>query len=94
MQPATGQGFAQLGLPGDLTPPSRFVRTVYYKANSECEENTESLVNQFFHVLSSVEFVNGSIVVAQDQNGNNINDITLYSSCIDLNEMVYYYKTY
>lgn len=84
-----GQGFGSFGLPGDSTPSSRFVRTVFYKAYSECGETLEDLITQFFHILDAVAMVDGSVKV---QNGNN--DITIYSSCIDLHNGVYYYKTH
>ncbi len=38
--------------------------------------------------------VKGSIIVGKNQKGEKLYDITLFSSCIDLNKMVYYYKTY
>ncbi len=94
MESASGQGFGGLGLPGDVTPPSRFIRTVFYKTYSVPEENIESLVNEHFHILSSVEMIKGSVIVGKTKDNKPIYDITLYSSCIDLNKMVYFYKTY
>ncbi len=94
LQTARGQGFAMMGLPGDTTPPSRFVRTAFYKFNSAPDNTIESLVNEFFHILGSVEMVKGSIIVGKNKKGEKLYDITLFSSCIDLNKMVYYYRTY
>lgn len=84
-----GQGFGSFGLPGDYTPPSRFVKTAFLKANSNCGDNPEDLVAQFFHILDAVAMVKGSIVTPEGHD-----DITLYSSCIDLEKSLYYYKSY
>lgn len=94
LEGARGQGYAQVGLPGDCTPPSRFVRALFYKHHSVPENNIDSLINEFFHILGSVEMVKGSIIAGKNKKGEKLYDITLYSSCIDLNKMVYYYKTY
>lgn len=77
-----------LGLPGDYSSESRFVRGVYVSHNAvECEGEEES-VNQFFHILSSVEMPKGCIVT---ENGY---EHTIYSSCINADKRIYYYTTY
>lgn len=88
-----GQGFASYGLPGDWTPPSRFVKTAFLKATTDQNEDDENLIAQFFHILDNVSMVKGGIIV-QTPNNKEAYDITLYSSCINLEESVYYYKTY
>ncbi len=87
-----GQGFGSFGLPGDWTPPSRFVRTAFLKNCSSKDLTDEQLVSQFFHILDNVAFVKGSIVV-KSPNGNH-DDITLYSCAVDLETGDFYYKTY
>ena len=87
-----GQGFGSVGLPGDWTPPARFVRTSYLKNSSPIEEDKNKMITQFFHILDNVAMVKGSIIV--DTPRGEKFDITLYTSCIDLNEGVYYYKSY
>lgn len=88
-----GQGFASFGLPGDWTPPSRFVRTAFLKATTpELELNDIELLSQFFHILDNVAMVRGSITV-QHKDTEKF-DITLYTSCIDLDDSIYYYKNY
>jgi choloylglycine hydrolase len=82
-------GMGGIGLPGDLSSPSRFVKAAFTKLNSVCEENEESAVNQFFHILGSVEMQRGSCRL---QNG--ACDITIYSSCMNQDTGVYYVKTY
>ena len=55
-----GMGMGAIGLPGDTSPASRFVRASFAKFNSVCEEDEESSVTQFFHILDSVSVVKGS----------------------------------
>ena len=84
-----GQGMGALGLPGDNTPTSRFVRAGFNKLNSVSEDDELSSVTQFFHILDSVSMVKGSTITKEGEC-----DITTYSSCINTNKGIYYYKTY
>lgn len=84
-----GTGMGAIGLPGDDSPSSRFVKACFLKANSQCEGDDESSVAQFFHILDSVSVVRGSSL-AQDQECN----ITTYACCVNATRGVYYYKTY
>lgn len=88
-----GQGFGSVGIPGDWTPASRFIRAAFLKDNTDTNLSNDKLLVQFFHILNNVAMVKGTIKV-QTANDHLADDITLYSSCIDLNEMIYYYKTY
>lgn len=82
-------GFGGIGLPGDFSSASRFVKAAFLLRNSVCGEDTESRLSQFFHILSALAMVRGS-VKAKD----GANDITVYSCCIDAQNGVYYYNTY
>ena len=82
-------GMGAIGLPGDYSSASRFVKATFVKQNSVSCINTESEVVQFFHLLRSVEMPRGSVVMADGRN-----EITLYSSCCDTNTGIYYYSTY
>ena len=84
-----GQGMGAIGLPGDNSPASRFIRVAFNKLNSVCNDDEESSVTQFFHILDSVSMVRGSVITEE----NNY-DITTYSCCINTNKGIYYYKTY
>ena len=84
-----GAGMGAIGLPGDNSPESRFVRATFNKCNSLCNLDDESSITQFFHILDSVSVINGTIV-----KDNKANYKTIYSCCINLNRKVYYYKTY
>ncbi len=84
-----GYGFGGIGLPGDTSPVSRFVRAVFNKANSVWGRDEESSVTQFFHLLDSVAMVNGSVITSSGKP-----ERTLYSCCINADKGIFYYKTY
>lgn len=84
-----GQGMGAIGLPGDNSPASRFVRATFNKLNSVCDSGEESSVTQFFHILDSVSMVRGTVITEDLKN-----DITTYSCCINTTKGIYYYKTY
>lgn len=87
--PTFGQGMGAMGLPGDWSPASRYVRTAFCKRNSVCENSEESSVSQFFHLLDTVAMPRGAVRTPE---GNC--DITRYSCCINTATGTYYYKTY
>ena len=84
-----GQGMGAIGLPGDNSPASRFIRASFNKLNSKCEDDEKSSVTQFFHILDSVSMVQGTTITKENKN-----DITTYSCCINTSKGIYYYKTY
>ncbi len=83
------QGLGAIGLPGDVSSPSRFVRMAFNSANSVCAEEENACVSQFFHLLSSVEMVEGCCQTASGKF-----DITAYSACVNTERGLYYYTTY
>lgn len=84
-----GQGMGAIGLPGDNSPASRFIRASFNNLNSKCEDDEKSSVTQFFHILDSVSMVQGTTITKENKN-----DITTYSCCINTSKGIYYYKTY
>ena len=86
--PAYSRGMGGIGLPGDLSSASRFVRAAFMKAHSLCADGEEESVTQFFHLLSSVRHIRGSVMVDGKP------EITVYSSCCNTDRGVYYYTTY
>ena len=83
------RGMGALGLPGDLSSQSRFIRAAFVRAHSLCEATEESRVSQFFHILTAVEQQRGC---CQLENGKY--EITLYTSCCNATRGIYYYTTY
>lgn len=83
------RGMGAMGLPGDLSSASRFVRAAFVRENtvSNCDEM--SSVSQFFHILGSVEHIRGCVLLEGGKY-----EITAYTSCINLDRGIYYYTTY
>lgn len=84
-----GQGLGAVGLPGDFSPASRFVKAVFLKWNSQAPEEELASVSQFFHILDGVAMVRGSVITPEG-----MPDITTYSCCVNADRGIYYYKTY
>lgn len=82
------RGMGGIGLPGDLSSMSRFVRASFTKLNSVWEETEKEKIHQFFHILYSVYQQKGCAMV-----GNGF-EMTNYSSCINTDKGIYYYTTY
>ena len=64
-----GQGMGAIGLPGDASPTSRYVKAAFHKLNSQEGATEEERVSQFFHLLDSVPRVRGSVVTAEGRCG-------------------------
>ncbi len=83
------KGMGAMGLPGDLSSNSRFVRAAFTKLNSVCRHSESHSVSQFFHILGSVEQTRGCTRLPGDKY-----EITVYSSCCNAGRGIYYYTTY
>ncbi len=86
---ACGVGLGGLGLPGDASSASRFVRAAFLRWNQDCPQEPAAAVSQVFHILDAVAMVRGSVRTAD---GNW--DMTTYACCMDAERGIYYYKTY
>lgn len=87
------RGMGALGLPGDLSSTSRFVKAAFTRMNSVCEEAEKDSVSQFFHILGSVYQQKGCVRMKQDA-GRIVHEKTIYSSCCNATKGIYYYITY
>ena len=83
------RGMGAIGLPGDLSSQSRFIRVAFTKMNSISGEGEKESVSQFFHILNSVDQQRGCCDL-----GDGKYEITLYTSCCNTNKGIYYYTTY
>lgn len=83
------RGMGSLGLPGDLSSSSRFVRVAFTKMNSISGDTEAESVSQFFHILNSVFQARGCCEVADGKY-----EITIYTSCCNTEKGIYYYTTY
>lgn len=82
------RGMGAMGLPGDLSSQSRFVRAAFAKFNSVCDNSENASVSQFFHILGSVAQQRGCVRVGEGF------EKTVYSSCCNVDKGIYYYTTY
>lgn len=82
-------GMGGIGLPGDFSSASRFVRAAFTKLNSVAGNTEEAAVSQFLHILSAVAMPRGCVKMSDDRY-----EITLYSSCCNADLGIYYYTTY
>jgi len=80
-------GMGSIGLPGDLSSQSRFVRAAFTKLNSLCTEDES--ISQFFHILDSVSQTRGCCRLKDGSC-----EMTQYTSCCNASKGVYYYTTY
>lgn len=83
------RGMGALGLPGDLSSASRFARAAFVRAHSISGEGEEESVSQFFHILGAVDQQRGCCEVREGHY-----EITIYTSCCNLEKGIYYYNTY
>lgn len=83
------RGMGAMGLPGDLSSQSRFIRAAFVRANSRSGRTEAENVSQFFHILGSVEQQRGCCRL-----DDGACEITLYSSCCSAGQGIYYYTTY
>lgn len=83
---AYSNAMGAMGLPGDFSSASRFVKAAFVTANTP-KESTD--VSQFFHLLNAVAMPLGSVHIRDKEY-----EITRYSSCCDTKQGIYYYTTY
>ena len=83
------RGMGAIGLPGDLSSQSRFIRAAFVKMNSVSKEEEKESVSKFFHILNSVEQQRGCCEL-----DDGIFEITIYTSCCNASKGIYYYTTY
>ena len=87
-----GAGSGMVGLPGDFTPPSRFVRAAIFSATANPSENANEAVGQAFHILNQFDIPVG---LSRAKEGNVVyTDYTQITCVRDPQSLKYYFKTY
>lgn len=86
---AYSRGMGAMGLPGDLSSRSRFVRAAFTRLNSVSGDGEAQSVSQFLHILGAAAQQRGCCVL---EDGSC--ELTLYTSCCNADTGVYYYTTY
>lgn len=87
-----GQGSGMLGIPGDFTPPSRFVRVSVFSATAIPEKNADKGILQIFHILNNFDIPVG--VAREVHDGVIHSDYTMLTVARDARNNRYYYHTY
>lgn len=83
------RGMGMLGMPGDLSSASRFVRAAFTKLHSISGASESESISQFFHILGAVAQQRGCVHMGQGKY-----EITIYTSCCNTDRGIYYYTTY
>lgn len=83
------RGMGAFGLPGDVSSASRFVRAVFSKAHTESTLESNAEITRFFHIMDTISQPLG---FARTDEGKPI--YTVYTSCIDTENLNYYFTTY
>ena len=83
------RGTGAMGLPGDWSSSSRFIRAVFAKNHTAPSDSEGGAVSDFFHIADSISLPCGCI-----RAGDGSPVKTVYTSCFDLLRGKYYYTTY
>ena len=88
LQPLGGSS-AMLGLPGDFTPPSRFVRAAFFRNSAPQRANGHDTVLQAFHILNNFDVP----IAIENPSEKQLPSATQWTSAVDLTSRKVYYKT-
>jgi choloylglycine hydrolase len=90
-----GMGAGMLGLPGDFTPPSRFVRAAAFATSVDPGRTGDAAVLEAFHVLNNFDIPKGAAREDhKDEHGNVLADYTVWTSANDLARKRFLFRTY
>ncbi len=87
-----GQGSGMVGLPGDFTPPSRFVRAAIFSQTATPPSDVKEAISQIFHILNQFDIPIG--IARENDNGIIRSDYTLATVVHDPINLKYYFRTY
>lgn len=87
-----GQGSGMVGLPGDFTPPSRFVRAAIFTVSAMPAKDAESGIFQVFHILNNFDIPIGS--TREKVGGKLMTDYTMLTVARDPQHLRFYYRSY
>ncbi len=89
---ANGQGYGMVGLPGDISPPSRFVKVATLMHVAIPANDAAGAINLAEHVINNVDIPLG--LAREPGNGNPTNETTQWVVFKDLTHKILYYRTY
>lgn len=87
-----GAGSGFLGIPGDVTPPSRFVRAAFYQVTAPQLDSGLNTVLQCFQILNNFDIPIG-IEFSSDRKPTDIPSATQWTSVTDVTSRIFYYRT-
>lgn len=90
---ATGQGAGMIGLPGDISPPSRFVKIATLLKTVITPKNSEETLNLAQHIINNVDIPLGFVRESQNIN-TSTNELTQWVVFKDMTHKIIYYRTY
>ncbi|MBW2559094.1 MAG: choloylglycine hydrolase family protein [Deltaproteobacteria bacterium] len=91
---ATGHGSGMFGLPGDLTPPSRFVRLAVLTRFSDTQPDAERTLNLAQHIINTFDIPFGLVTDTLPDKKTVLKESTQWVTFRDLKKRIVYFKTY
>ena len=90
-----GAGSGMMGLPGDHTPPSRFIRAVAWSQSARPTMTSGETVYELFRILDNFNLPLGVAEGGENSHTNleGMRSSTLWTTAWDMNERVLYYHT-
>lgn len=88
-----GEGTGLLGLPGDMTPPSRFVRAAFFANTAIQPADADGAVTLGMNLIANFSIPRG-ITSSVDSEGKRGYDYTQWTTVYDLRRKALYYRTY
>lgn len=89
-----GHGTGLLGIPGDMTPPSRFIRATFFQTSAPILETADKTVEQAFHIMMALTIPIG-VQYSDSKTVPNIPSATQWTSVTDMtNDRLYYTTMY
>ena len=87
-----GHGSGLLGLPGDFTPPSRFVRATIFQLTAAQQPSAEESVFQAFHILNNFDIPPGT-EFPWGKSPADVPSATQFTVASDTHNCMIYYRT-
>jgi choloylglycine hydrolase len=91
---ATGHGSGMFGLPGDLTPPSRFVRLAVLTRFSDIQPDAERTLNLAQHIINTFDIPFGLVTDTLPDKKTVLKESTQWVTFRDLTKRIVYFRTY
>ncbi len=89
---AFGMGAGMTGLPGDITPPARFVRAFFYVQTAPQAADAQTGMLQAFHILNNFDLPIG-VEFAPGEKTSGLPSATQWTTVTDMTHPAFYYRT-